>query len=48
MSISNTPTKQSYIPKDLHFEKQGRRKLIKGITQISKAVKSTLGPRVRL
>lgn len=32
-------------PKDLVFDKEGRDKLIKGITTISKAVKSTLGPR---
>ena len=34
-----------YIPKDLHFDKQGRDKLISGISKISRAVKSTLGPR---
>ena len=33
-----------YSPKDLHFEKQGQAKLIEGITKMSKAVKSTLGP----
>ena len=38
-------SKQGYIPKDLHFDKSGRDKLISGISQISKAVKSTLGPR---
>ena len=38
-------SKQGYIPKDLHFDSEGREKLIKGITKISKAVKSTLGPR---
>lgn len=32
-------------PKDLVFDKEGRDKLINGITTISKAVKSTLGPR---
>ena len=36
---------QGYIPKDLHFDESGRQKLISGITKISKAVKSTLGPR---
>ena len=36
---------QSYIPKDLSFEQDAREKLISGITKISKAVKSTLGPR---
>tara|TARA_R110000824_G_scaffold2998_5_gene13769 strand:- start:912 stop:2522 length:1611 start_codon:yes stop_codon:yes gene_type:complete len=35
---------QSYSPKDLEFGKEGRDKLISGITKISKAVKSTLGP----
>ena len=35
---------QGYIPKDLHFDKDGRSKLISGITKISHAVKSTLGP----
>ena len=45
MSISATPQKQGYIPKDLHFDKQGRRKLMKGISAIAKTVKSTLGPR---
>ena len=38
---------QSYIPKDLTFDNEGRSKLISGITKISKAVKSTLGPRGR-
>ena len=36
---------QGYIPKDLTFDSKGRQKLIEGITKISKAVKSTLGPR---
>lgn len=36
---------QGYIPKDLTFDSQGRAKLIEGITKISTAVKSTLGPR---
>ena len=31
-------------PKELHFDKEGREKLLKGITLLSKAVKSTLGP----
>ncbi len=35
----------NYIPKDLEFDQVGRDKLISGITKISKAVKSTLGPR---
>ena len=35
----------NYIPKDLEFDQVGRNKLISGITKISKAVKSTLGPR---
>ena len=34
-----------YIPKDICFDDEGRKKLIKGIATISKAVKSTLGPR---
>jgi chaperonin GroEL len=34
-----------YSPKDLHFDTEGRDKLISGITTIAKAVKSTLGPR---
>ena len=38
-------SKQGYIPKDLHFDEEGRNKLISGITKISQAVKSTLGPR---
>ena len=33
-----------YSPKDLHFADEGRSKLISGITKMSKAVKSTLGP----
>ena len=37
--------KQGYIPKDLTFDSEGRDQLIQGITSISKAVKSTLGPR---
>lgn len=35
---------QGYIPKDLHFDSEGRDKLISGISKISHAVKSTLGP----
>jgi chaperonin GroEL len=35
----------NYIPKNLDFDSAGRDKLIQGITKISKAVKSTLGPR---
>jgi len=35
----------NYIPKNLEFDDSGREKLIQGITKISKAVKSTLGPR---
>ena len=35
---------QGYIPKDLSFDDKAREKLISGISQISKAVKSTLGP----
>ena len=37
-------TTGGYSPKDLHFSKEARCKLIKGITKMSKAVKSTLGP----
>ena len=33
-----------YSPKDLHFSEEARAKLISGITKMSKAVKSTLGP----
>ena len=36
---------QGYISKDLCFDNDARAKLINGITAISKAVKSTLGPR---
>tara|TARA_R100000935_G_scaffold58799_1_gene98045 strand:+ start:2742 stop:4352 length:1611 start_codon:yes stop_codon:yes gene_type:complete len=36
---------KGYIPKNLHFENEARTKLISGISKISKAVKSTLGPR---
>ena len=35
----------NYVPKDLLFDNEGREKLISGISKISKAVKSTLGPR---
>ena len=35
---------QGYIPKDLHFDEAAREKLISGISKISNAVKSTLGP----
>ena len=38
-------SQQGYIPKDLHFNEEGRSKLISGISKISNAVKSTLGPR---
>jgi len=34
-----------YNPKDLNFGDEGRAKLIQGISKISNAVKSTLGPR---
>ena len=34
-----------YTPRELHFDSEGRNKLISGIAKISKAVKSTLGPR---
>ena len=34
-----------YSPKQLAFDEKGRKKLIKGIKEISRAVKSTLGPR---
>ena len=40
-------TDSGYIPKNLDFEEHAREKLINGITAISKAVKSTLGPRGR-
>ena len=36
---------QGYIAKEISFGEEGRDKLISGITKISKAVKSTLGPR---
>jgi len=36
-----------YSPKELLFDEEGRAKLINGITIMSKAVKSTLGPRGR-
>lgn len=36
---------QGYTPKDLSFGSDGRDKLMSGINKISKAVKSTLGPR---
>ena len=36
---------QGYTPKDLFFGKTAREKLISGISKISNAVKSTLGPR---
>ena len=35
---------QGYVPKDLHFDESAREKLISGISKISNAVKSTLGP----
>ncbi|QDP66348.1 MAG: putative 60 kDa chaperonin [Prokaryotic dsDNA virus sp.] len=35
---------QGYIPKDLSFDDKARTKLISGISKISNAVKSTLGP----
>ncbi len=33
-----------YTPKELHFAEEGQAKLISGITKMSNAVKSTLGP----
>lgn len=35
---------EGYSPKDLHFSKEGQAKLIDGISKMSSAVKSTLGP----
>ena len=35
---------QGYVPKDLSFDEAAREKLISGISKISNAVKSTLGP----
>ena len=35
----------NYSPKVLDFDKEGRDKLINGISILAKAVKSTLGPR---
>lgn len=35
----------AYTPKELHFSDEGRTSLIRGISKISSAVKSTLGPR---
>jgi chaperonin GroEL len=37
-------TDTSYLPKELFFEESGRKKLINGISKMSRAVKSTLGP----
>jgi chaperonin GroEL len=37
-------TQQGYSPKDLFFDAVGRGKLIKGVTKMARAVKSTLGP----
>jgi chaperonin GroEL len=36
---------QSFTPKELLFEEDGRKKLISGVNKMAKAVKSTLGPR---
>ena len=41
-------SKQGYIPKNLDFDSEGRKKLMSGIEKISKAVKSTLGPRGKI
>ena len=35
---------QGFSPKELRFGQEGREKLITGISKLSKAVKSTLGP----
>jgi len=35
---------QGYIPKDVHFKEEARKKLISGVRKLSQAVKSTLGP----
>ena len=35
---------EGYSPKDLHFSEEGQIKLINGISKMSSAVKSTLGP----
>ncbi len=37
-------SQQGYSPKDLYFGGVGREKLIKGVTKMARAVKSTLGP----
>lgn len=34
----------TYLPKDLHFSADARKKLIDGISKMARAVKSTLGP----
>ena len=34
-----------YAPKDLLFDEEGRKKLMRGVEKIAKAVESTLGPR---
>lgn len=46
-NLINYMNNKGYIPKDLTFDQEGRDKLISGISSISKAVKSTLGPRGR-
>ena len=40
----NPITSIGYSPKELHFEDEGRKKLIQGVSKIARAVKSTLGP----
>ena len=37
-------TAGGYSPKELHFDKSARDKLVSGIKKIAKCVKSTLGP----
>ena len=43
--INSNIMSKGYIPKNLDFDSEARTKLISGISKISKAVKSTLGPR---
>ena len=43
--MENFLSQPAYSPKDLFFDNVGRQKLVTGVVKLSKAVKSTLGPR---
>lgn len=43
-TINQMEFSSGYQPKDLHFDMEGRSALLRGVSKMAKAVKSTLGP----